>query len=393
MAYTDSSLASYTKISPHKTSPRDHKIDTITIHCMAGHNSGEGCAKFFALPATKASSNYCIGDSGDIAISVHEKDRSWCSSSGKNDNRAITIEVSSDAKEPYKVKDTAYDALIRLCTDICRRNGISKLIWSTSKNVRVNHLNGCNMTVHRDYHATKTCPGTYLYNRMDDIASKVNANLAAGVNYGPGKAPTDEELGITGTDSDGTPDTYVTTISVDASKIYPYVALIKRNSKDVDFSKIASGKFTGVIIELGDASDSAVINPKLKDQTSGATAKNIPYGLYLKSTVSSKDAVKDEIKKFSIYIYKFSPKLGIWIDFKFTSDKKVNDAILDAYKERLELMGFKKKIGIYATKSDLSKISWKEKSEDWYLHLVDHVSSTSALSGVLNSSFFSSGVT
>lgn len=388
MAYTNSSLATYARITSHRNSPRENKIDTITIHCMAGHNSGKGCADYFADTSRLVSSNYCIGDSGDIAISVNEGDRSWCTSDADNDHRAITIEVSSDIYEPCKVTDSAYDALIRLCTDICRRNGISKLIWSTSKKVRVNHLNGCNMTVHRDYDSGKSCPGGYLYARMGAIASKVNENLSAGVNYGPGRAPTDAEVGVY--DSGGV---YVPTITVDPSKIYPYIAVLSRNSNNVDFEAISKGRFTGVLVELGDASSSVVINPKLKTQTSGADQKEIPYGLYLKSSVSSKEDVKSEIRKFSVYLYKFSPKLGIWVDFKFTSDKKVNDSILDAYKDQLELMGFKKKIGIYASKSDLSKISWKDKSGDWYLHLVDHVSATSELDGVLNASFFSSGVT
>ena len=63
-------------------------------------------------------------------------------------------------------------------TDICKRNGIKKLVWSTSKNDRVNHLNGCNMTVHRDY-AAKSCPGDYLYNRHGQIAAEVNRRLGA----------------------------------------------------------------------------------------------------------------------------------------------------------------------------------------------------------------------
>ena len=61
-------------------------------------------------------------------------------------------------------------------TDICKRNGIKRLVWSTSKNDRVNHLNGCNMTVHRDY-ANKSCPGDYLYNRHGQIAAEVNKRL------------------------------------------------------------------------------------------------------------------------------------------------------------------------------------------------------------------------
>ena len=36
MAYTNSSLVSYTKLSPNHSGKRTKKIDTITIHCMAG---------------------------------------------------------------------------------------------------------------------------------------------------------------------------------------------------------------------------------------------------------------------------------------------------------------------------------------------------------------------
>ncbi len=107
---------------------------------------------------------------------VEEKDRSWCSSNAANDNRAVTIEVASDTKHPYAVNDRAFTALLDLVTDICKRNGIKKLVWSTKKADRVNHKNGCNMTVHRDY-ANKSCPGDYLYNRHGEIAAEVNRRL------------------------------------------------------------------------------------------------------------------------------------------------------------------------------------------------------------------------
>ena len=110
---------------------------------------------------------------------VEEKDRSWCTSSASNDNRAITIEVASDTYHPYKVNDKAYKSLIKLLVDICKRNGIKRLVWSTNKSERMNHLNGCNMTVHRDY-ANKSCPGDYLYNLHGQIAKEVNAQLGLG---------------------------------------------------------------------------------------------------------------------------------------------------------------------------------------------------------------------
>lgn len=173
---SNSSLIDYMKISPNKTSPRNHAIDTITIHCVVGQCSVETLGNVFAPTSRQASSNYGIGFDGKIGMYVEEKDRSWCTSSASNDNRAITIEVASDTYEPYRVNEKAYAALIDLVTDICRRNGIKKLIWSTDKNKRMNHLDGCNMTVHRDY-ANKSCPGEYLYSRHGEIAAAVNARL------------------------------------------------------------------------------------------------------------------------------------------------------------------------------------------------------------------------
>ena len=173
---SNSTLAGYTRITKNRTSPRNHKIDTITIHCYVGQVTAKQGCDYFATTDREASANYVVGKDGSIGISVEEKDRSWCSSSPPNDHRAVTIEVASEDKHPYAVTDKAYAALLDLVTDICRRNGIKKLVWSTNKNERVNHLNGCNMTVHRDY-ANKACPGDYLYNRHGAIAAEVNRRL------------------------------------------------------------------------------------------------------------------------------------------------------------------------------------------------------------------------
>lgn len=179
MAYTNSKLVNYTRISPNRSVNRNHKIDTVSIHCVVGQCSVETLGSIFASTSKEASSNYGIGYDGRIGMYVEEKDRSWCTSSASNDNRAITIEVASDTYHPYKVKDVAYKSLIKLLVDICKRNGIKKLVWSTNKSERMNHLNGCNMTVHRDY-ANKSCPGDYLYNLHGQIAKEVNAQLGSG---------------------------------------------------------------------------------------------------------------------------------------------------------------------------------------------------------------------
>ena len=178
MGYTNSKLVTYKKISPNKTSPRNHKIDTITIHCMAGDLSVETCGNVFSRSSAQASSNYGVDSKGRIGMYVEEKDRSWATSNRDNDNRAITIEVANDggADTGWHVSDKTMKALIELIVDICKRNDIKKLKWSKNKSDRVNHKNGCNMTVHRDY-AQKSCPGDYLYGKHGYIAEQVNKKL------------------------------------------------------------------------------------------------------------------------------------------------------------------------------------------------------------------------
>lgn len=191
MGFTNSSLVSYTKISPNRTKNRNHAIDTITIHCVVGQCSVETLGNTFAPTSRQASSNYGVGYDGKIGMYVEEKDRSWCSSNATNDHRAVTIEVASDTTHPYAVNDKALASTIELVADICKRNGIKKLVWSTNKDDRVNHRNGCNMTVHRDY-ANKSCPGDYLYNKHGYIAEQVNKKL--GVVAAPTPAPTTSAL-------------------------------------------------------------------------------------------------------------------------------------------------------------------------------------------------------
>lgn len=176
---SNSKLASFKKISPNRTSPRNHAIDTLTIHCYVGQVTIQDMAAWLCNPEAEASANYGIDKDGAIGLFVEEKDRSWCSSNRENDHRAITIECASNKTSPYKINQKVYASLIRLCADICQRNNIKKLVWSTDKNTRINHLNGCNMTVHRDY-AAKACPGDYIYERLGQIAAEVNAVLGSG---------------------------------------------------------------------------------------------------------------------------------------------------------------------------------------------------------------------
>lgn len=173
---SNSPLVTYTKLSPNHSGRRNHVIDTVSIHCMAGNASVETCGALFADPARKASSNYGIGSDGRIALYVDEANRSWCTSSASNDHRAITIEVANNGGAPdWPVSDKAYSALLDLLTDICRRNNIKELLWKGNKSL-IGQVGKQNMTVHR-WFAAKACPGDYLYNRHGEIAAEVNRRL------------------------------------------------------------------------------------------------------------------------------------------------------------------------------------------------------------------------
>ena len=179
MAYTNSPLVDYTKLSPNHSGQRTHSIDRITPHCVVGQCSVETLGSIFTPTSKQASCNYGIGSDGRVALIVEEKNRSWCSSSNANDQRAITIECASDNTEPYAFKDVVYQKLITLCVDICKRNGKTKLIWLGDKDKTLNYTPASGemvLTVHR-WFANKSCPGSWVYARMGDLAAKVTAQL------------------------------------------------------------------------------------------------------------------------------------------------------------------------------------------------------------------------
>ena len=177
MAYTNSSLVTYKKLTSDRTAPRNHKIDTITIHCYVGQVTAKQGCDYFATTERQVSSNYVVGHDGSIGLSVEEQNRAWTSSSPANDHRAITIEVASDTKPPYAITDKAMKALIELVADICKRNGIKKLLWKGDKNL-IGQVDKQNMTVHK-WFANTACPGEYLYDKHSYIADEVNKKLGA----------------------------------------------------------------------------------------------------------------------------------------------------------------------------------------------------------------------
>lgn len=174
-------MVAYTKLSPNHSGQRTHSIDRITPHCVVGQLSAESICGCFTSPSRQASCNYGIGTDGKVSLCVEEKNRSWCSSSNANDQRAVTIECASDKTEPYAMNSKVYDSLIKLCTDICKRNGKKKLLWLGDRNKVLNYTPKSDemvLTVHR-WFANKSCPGGWLYARLGDLAAKVTAALGS----------------------------------------------------------------------------------------------------------------------------------------------------------------------------------------------------------------------
>jgi hypothetical protein len=163
---TKSNLTQYTNITRNHSNGRGgQRVCKITPHYMAARWSGRQCADYFASTTRQASSNYCVGVGGDIAMSVDERDRAWTSSSSWNDNRSITIECGNLADS--SLTDETWQSLVSLCVDICKRYGF-RLSYTGDRNG--------SLTEHRMF-ASTDCPGSWLHARMGKLAETVNAHL------------------------------------------------------------------------------------------------------------------------------------------------------------------------------------------------------------------------
>lgn len=227
---TNSPLISYTFLSPNHSGERTHEIDRITPHCVVGQCSLETLGYVFAQESRQASSNYGIGADGRIGMFVEERNRSWCSSSNANDQRAVTIECASDAVAPYAFKDVVYNRLIALCADICKRNGKQKLLWFGDKDVTLAYEPAPDemvLTVHR-WFANKSCPGEWLYDRMSDLANTVTSLLQ--------------------------PELYIPAETKDGAFRVQVGAYSSRSDAEIILGKLKDAGFNGTVVEAQDPS-------------------------------------------------------------------------------------------------------------------------------------------
>lgn len=195
MGYSNSSLVTYTKLSPNNSGNKTQPISIFTPHCIVGQWSVETAGNYFARPATDASANYVIGKDGRIGLVVPESKIAWTSSSKDNDSKAVTVECASDTYHPYKFTDACYQSLIKLCVDVCKRNGKNKLVWLNDKNKTLAYKPKSNemlLTLHR-YYKVKACPGDWLVNKLDNFTAEVNKQLSTPIQP-KDDTPTQEEF-------------------------------------------------------------------------------------------------------------------------------------------------------------------------------------------------------
>lgn len=159
--------------------PEGISVDRITIHCVVGEHPAKTVAGWFQKPSRQASATYIIGKNGEIVQNVELDYRPWTSGSRANDNRAITIECSSGAKDPYAFSDTVYQSLKELVIWYMKEHGKDTLVSIQDKGTALAYAPKSNemlLTFHRWFQRV-ACPGEWFFNKAPEFAKEVNEAL------------------------------------------------------------------------------------------------------------------------------------------------------------------------------------------------------------------------
>ena len=378
----NSKLISYINISTGNYNKRLKAISRITIHQMFGDYTLDMVSQILKL-GKPCSWNYAIDSDGNIGLFVEESNRAWSSNDEENDELAINILVANSTVAPkWEVSDKAYQSLLNLCEDICRRDNINRLTYT-------GELRGSNLTMHQ-WFADTDCPGEYLKNKFSDIANSVNERLKSPnkLKYiqNPDDVTTTYDAAVAGGWNLQVPT---------ADDLNPFVATIDRNTQSLDVNLLKKCGVVGVIVEAGRLFDvvhnkQKYRNPKLASQIKQLTDADMPYGLYADVCARNLAEAKEELYELRFIARAYPPMIGMWLRLFFTKAATVNNLILKTYVEALNSWGFDGRIGIYATKDQLEKISWKEEWCDRvYLWLDDHLETLDDLDELLTPTLFS----
>lgn len=164
---TFSNLTARTVAHHNKYASRQGRgVTRVIVHHWAGTQGGDAR---LTNPREEVSANYILYSDGTLVGQVPEEYRAWTSGSWEADSYSITVEVQNSATGgQWPVSDKAIAKLVELIADVGRRYK-----WGSVTRSRVRG--------HREFAAT-ACPGPYLWDRLNSIASQANAKLG-------GKAP------------------------------------------------------------------------------------------------------------------------------------------------------------------------------------------------------------
>ena len=366
---SNSSLATYIDSNNGNYNTRTSYISKIVIHSAFAVGDCKTLSQI-AASTPSGSFNYGIGNDGQIGLYIEERHRSWSTGNPENDNISVSIMMcNAVVNEQMPVTDAAYESLIKLCVDVCRRNFIKELKYTGD--ARTSNLVTHSMFAHID------CPGKYLLDRYKNICERVNSEL---------KHPQLAES-----------ETYAlmsqSNIVVDA--INPYVVVVDEGSLGINYQDLRIAGVVGVMFSAGSYFDrdhnkkSRYINNSLKAQVEELSSSYLPYALYCE--VRSKDIAEAVLECNQLYyiISKYPPKLGLWLKLNFTQNSAMNDKIIDKYYQNIVKWGLKAKCGIYCTRDQIDRISWSDNwCEKFSLWIVEKMSAVSNLPEFETPNFF-----
>ena len=367
---SNSSLASYIDRGSGNYNNRTDLISGIVIHSAATVGTCSDLSNI--IKTTPAGSfNYGIATDGTVGLYVDEMYRAWSTGNPSIDHKTVSIVVcnsSTSADQPISTE--AFSMLIKLCTDICRRNYIKRLTF-TGK------AQGSNLYMH-SWFANVNCPGRYLSSMFPSIVTHVNANLSK------------PQL------ANSTSEAYRSQTNIVVDAINPYVACIDPTAKNVDYARLISAGVVGVMFYCGTLYADTVLKIQYKNYVSStlksqieALSDALPYALYCDVKAWNKKSAKEECEALYYVVSKYPPKLGLWLRLDLGLFKATNNKIIDTYYEYITKWGLKDKCGLYCTKAQLSKIDWDDKyCKKFSLWLIDTVPGISNLNELLVPNFF-----
>lgn len=367
--YTNSSLANYIDKSTGNYVRRTQLITCIIIHCSGVVGNCDKLSTLFGMN-TQTSCNYGIGNDGTIGLFVDESQAASATGNASVNQRSVSIMVmNSSTSGDLPISAEAQASLIKLITDICRRNFILSLKYTG--------IAATSTLLMPSWFQQSPSPGAYVSNLYPSIVNQVNANLSSPV-LATSEAEAKKSQSV-----------------VVVSEIAPYVAIIDRTLRKVPVSNLRLAGVVGLLLDGGnlyDASHAKVAHaaPKyLPDQVKQCDEVGMPYGLYWTSRCNDTADAKFEASYLYYIVSKYPPKLGIWINFEFRSpSRKINDTLVSTYYKECVEWGLKSKCGIYVNKANLSKFNWPSFSDKMSLWIKDAPSNLDNLDELMVPEFF-----